>query len=92
MIPMDIFPSVADAIVDFTDNVTNDPDSNLICMVAHLQPKSEIVIAALYANMAGVEKPPIFNRFLGFPEVFKSYKKITILELMNTTEQATGYQ
>ncbi|KXX73524.1 Bifunctional solanapyrone synthase [Madurella mycetomatis] len=91
MLPVDIMPAAADAFVEFTRNLADDPDSNLICMVAHLQPKPGIVIAALYANMAGVEKPPIFDKWLAFPELFASYKRTTILELMNTTEQATGY-
>lgn len=92
LLPRNIFPAAADAIVDFTDNVTSDPDSNLICMVAHLQPNQPTVIAALYANIAGKEKPPIFDKWLAFPEMFKSYKRTTMTELMVTTEQATGYQ
>ncbi|EMR66580.1 hypothetical protein MGN70_003062 [Eutypa lata] len=91
LLPRNIFPAAADAIVDFTDNVTSDPDSNLICMVAHLQPNQPTVIAALYANIAGKEKPPIFDKWLAFPEMFKSYKRTTMTELMVTTEQATGY-
>ncbi|KAK0629342.1 hypothetical protein B0T17DRAFT_490749 [Bombardia bombarda] len=92
MLPVDVVPAAADAFVEFTEKVADDPDSNLICMVAHLQPKPGIVIAALYANMAGVEKPSIFSKWLAFPELFASYKKTTILELMVTTEQATGYR
>lgn len=92
LLPRNIFSAATDAIVEFKDNVTSDPDSNLICMVAHLQPNQPSVIAALFANIAGKEKPPIFNKWLAFPEMFKSYKRTTMTELMATTEQATGYQ
>lgn len=76
---------------DFTKRLPDDPDTNLVCMLCHLTPKPVTVIAALYANMAGVERPPILDKWLAFPEVFKSYKKDSILGLLDTTEQATNY-
>jgi hypothetical protein len=50
--------------------------------------KSTTIVAALYANMAGVENPPILEKWLSFPELWKSYKKDNIVGLLNTTEQA----
>lgn len=91
MLPKDIFPEAAEAIVDFTKRVPDDPDTNLVCMLCHLTPKPVTVIAALYANMAGVEKPKILDKWLAFPETFKSYKKDSILGLLDTTEQAKNY-
>ncbi|KAK4641447.1 hypothetical protein QC761_501820 [Podospora bellae-mahoneyi] len=91
ILPPDIMPAAADAFVDFTSNLEKDPDSNLILMIAHLEPKPGTVIAGLYANVAGVEKPPIFDKFLTFPELFTTYKKTTLVECLNATAQGTGY-
>lgn len=91
MLPKEIFPQAAEAIVDFTKRVSDDPDTNLICMLCKLTPKPGTIVAALYANMAGVEKPPILEKWLAFPEIWKSYKKDTILGLLGTTEQEKNY-
>lgn len=91
MLSKDIFPEAAEAIVDFTKRVPEDPDTNLVCMLCHLTPQPVTVIAALYANMAGVEKPKILDKWLAFPETFSSYKKDSILGLLETTEQAKNY-
>lgn len=92
IMPKTVVPAAADALVEFTSKVQDDPDSNLICMLGHLSPQPMVVLASLYANMAGVEKPPIYNKFLEFPEIMTTYKKTTLLELMATTAQPSGYQ
>ncbi|KAI5926902.1 FAD-binding domain-containing protein [Camillea tinctor] len=91
MLPKEIFPEAAGAIVDFTKRVPGDPDTNLVCMLCKLTPEPVTIVAALYANMAGVEKPPILDKWLAFPEMWKSYKKDSILGLLDTTEQARNY-
>lgn len=91
MLPHKIFPQAAEAIVDFTKRVPNDPDTNLVCMLCKLEPRPGTIVAALYANMAGVEKPPILDKWLAFPEMWTSYKKDDILGLLETTEQAKKY-
>lgn len=91
MLPHKIFPQAAEAIVDFTKRVPNDPDTNLVCMLCKLEPRPGTIVAALYANMAGVEKPPILDKWLAFPEMWTSYKKNDILGLLETTEQAKKY-
>ncbi len=92
MLPKAIFPEAAEAIVDFTKRVPDDPDTNLVCMLCKLTPKPVTIVAALYVNMAGVENPPILDKWLAFPETWKSYKKDSILGLLETTEQAKNYQ
>jgi hypothetical protein len=93
MIPSLVMPRAVHNFVDFTNNIQYDPDSNLIFMLGHLSSAQEpnVVIATLYANMAGVEKPPIFERFLAFPEALTTYKKTTITDLLTITAQPTGY-
>ncbi|KUJ07703.1 FAD-binding domain-containing protein [Mollisia scopiformis] len=91
ILPKEIFPKAAEAIVDFVNRVSDDPDTNLICMLCKITPKPVTIVAALYANMAGVERPPILDKWLAFPEVWKSYKKDSILGLLDTTEQAKNY-
>jgi len=85
------FPEAAKAIVDFTKRVSDDPDTNLVCMLCKLTPKPVTIVASLYVNMAGVEEPPILEKWLAFPEVWKSYKKDSMLGLLDTTEQARSY-
>ncbi|KAI0388467.1 FAD-binding domain-containing protein [Xylariaceae sp. FL0594] len=91
MLPKTIFPQAAEAIVDFTSRVTEDPDTNLVCMLCKLNPEPVTIVAALYANMAGVERPPILDKWLAFPEMWTSYKKDNIVGLLDTTEQAKNY-
>lgn len=91
MLPKEIFPQAAKAIVDFVKRVPDDPDTNLICMVCKLTPQPVTIVAALYANMAGVERPPILDKWLALPEIWKSYKKDSILGLLDNTQQAKNY-
>ena len=88
----EIFPKAAEAIADFVKRVPDDPDTNLICMLCKITPKPVTIVASLYANMAGVENPSILDKWLAFPETWKSYKKDSILGLLDTTEQARNYQ
>ncbi|KAK8062551.1 hypothetical protein PG997_014648 [Apiospora hydei] len=91
MLPHAIMPKAAEAIVDFVKRVPDDPDTNLVCMLCKLTPKPNTIVAALYANMAGVVEPPILDKWLAFPEIWKSHKEDTILGLLDTTEQAKQY-
>lgn len=87
----EVMEHAAEAVVDFTERVTDDPDTNLVCMLCKLTPKPVTIVAALYANMAGVEEPPILDKWLALPQTWKSYKKDTIVGLLDTTEQARDY-
>lgn len=89
--PKEIFPEAAEAVVDFVKRVPDDPDTNLIVMLCKLTPKPVTIIAALYVNIAGVEKPPILDRWLSFPETWSSYKQNSMLGILETTEQAKDY-
>jgi hypothetical protein len=71
MLPKEIFPEAVEAIVDFVKRVPGDSDTNLICMLCRLTLKLVTIVAALYANVAGVEKPPILDKWLAFPETWK---------------------
>lgn len=86
------FPEAAECIVDYIKKAPDDPDTNLVCMYGKLTPQPVTVVASLYANMAGVEKPPILDKFLAFPEIFKSYKRTSLVELLETTKQEKNYQ
>lgn len=87
-----IFPDAAEAIFDFSQRDSDDPDTNLVCMLFKLTPKPESVAAALYANIAGVENTPILDKWLAFPEMWESYKTDSILGLLKTTEPAKNCQ
>ncbi|KAK3997847.1 bifunctional solanapyrone synthase [Cladorrhinum sp. PSN332] len=92
IMPSNVMPSAAEAFVEFTQQVKEGPDSSLILMGTHMNTNpGAVVVAALYANMAGVERPPIFDKWLAFPQVFKSYAMTTLPELLSTTQQQTGF-
>ncbi|KAM7206074.1 hypothetical protein V8F20_002856 [Naviculisporaceae sp. PSN 640] len=69
-----------------------DPDTAIICIIANLEPGLPAVVASLCVNLAGVENPPILERWLKFPTLLDLFKKETsLLELMATTKQRPGY-
>ncbi|KAK4196329.1 hypothetical protein QBC40DRAFT_313788 [Triangularia verruculosa] len=80
-LPKDIAPQAVDAVVSFTNNVANDPDSNLVAMFTHMPDFKDIVVATLYANMAGIEKPAAYNQWLALPEIMTTVKNTTISEM-----------
>ncbi|KAG9252672.1 uncharacterized protein F5Z01DRAFT_222314 [Emericellopsis atlantica] len=74
-------PGAIEALLSFTDNVPNDIDSNLVTMFTYMPDFKDVVVATLYANMAGIEKPPAYEKWLALPEIMNTVKMTTISEM-----------
>lgn len=79
--PKQAIPSAIDALTTFTDNVPNDINSNLVSIFTYMPDFKDIVIATLYANMAGVEKPAAYEKWLALPEMASTVKMTTLTEM-----------
>jgi hypothetical protein len=79
--PKQAIPNAIEALSSFTDNVPNDIDSNLVAMFTRLPDFQDVVVATLYANMAGMEKPPAYDKWLALPEIVNTVKMTTISEM-----------
>ncbi|KAK4455182.1 hypothetical protein QBC34DRAFT_465219 [Podospora aff. communis PSN243] len=89
--PKDKIPSAIDAMVTFTDNVEKDPDSNLVCIFTYMPNFQDIVIATLYAQMAGVENAPAYEKWLGIPEMMDTVKMTSISDMAFEYNIPSGY-
>lgn len=91
-IPKQAVPSAIDAIVSFTDNVEKDVNSNLVCIITYMPDFKDIVIAALYAQVAGVEKAPAYEKWLALPEIMNTIKTTSVAEMAAEYNIPAGYQ
>ncbi|KAF4962282.1 hypothetical protein FSARC_9635 [Fusarium sarcochroum] len=79
--PKQVIPGAIEALSGFTDTVANDINSNLVCIFTHMPDFKDIVVATLYANMEGVEKPKVYEKWLALPEIMSTVKDTTISEM-----------
>ncbi|KAK3307410.1 uncharacterized protein B0T15DRAFT_492889 [Chaetomium strumarium] len=79
--PKQVIPAAIEATTSFTDNIVNDPDSNLVVIFTHMPDFKDIVVATLYANMVGIEKPPAYSKWLALPEILNTVKMTSISEM-----------
>ncbi|KAK3295294.1 uncharacterized protein B0H64DRAFT_322350 [Chaetomium fimeti] len=79
--PKEAIPKAIEAVTSFTENVANDPDSNLVAMCTHLPDFKDVVVATLYANVAGIEKPPAYEKLLALPEIHNTVKMTSVSEM-----------
>ncbi|KAI6784826.1 uncharacterized protein J7T54_007919 [Emericellopsis cladophorae] len=64
---MTFFPKQAisgaiEVLSSFTDNVPKYINSNLVTIFTHMPDFKDIVVATLYANLAGIKKPPAYKK------------------------------
>ncbi|KAK4113194.1 FAD-binding domain-containing protein [Canariomyces notabilis] len=77
------------ALVAFTDRVQEDVESNLLCFYTYMgcrvltlswQPEfKDVVIAAAFVQVAGVENAPAYNDWQQLPSIMTTCKKTTLL-------------
>ncbi|KAG7417235.1 hypothetical protein LZL87_007037 [Fusarium oxysporum] len=79
--PKQVIPGAIEALSAFTDNVPNDIHSNLVTIFTHMPDFKDIVVATLYANMEGIEKPPAYEKWLALPEILNTVKNTTLTEM-----------
>ncbi|PSR80435.1 hypothetical protein BD289DRAFT_508080 [Coniella lustricola] len=75
------------ALTEFTDNVPQDVDSNLLCFFTYM----EIVVAGALINIAGVATAPAYKKWLEMPTISSTCKMTTLPRLAMDYEQAQDY-
>lgn len=81
VLPKQAIPAAIEAFTSFTENIANDPDSNLITLISHAADLKDVVIGTLYANVAGIERPPAYDKWLALPELFNQLKMTSVKEM-----------
>lgn len=80
-----------DAVVAFTENTPNDPDSSVICLFQHTPRFKDITITLIYTNVAGIERPPAYDQWLALPEIVNKTKMTSMAEMATDYGIAAGY-
>jgi hypothetical protein len=90
--PKQTIPGAIEALSDFIGKVPNDVDSNLVCIFTYMPDFKDIVIAALYAQLRGVEKAPAYEKWLALPEIMSTVKMTSVSEMAFEYNIPTHYQ
>lgn len=75
-------PGAIDAVTCFTTDLANNPDDNLMCIFTYLPRFKQIMVVAICANMAGVEKAPAYDKWLTLPNLIGDTMKLTTVRDM----------
>ncbi|KAI1094302.1 hypothetical protein F5B19DRAFT_490727 [Rostrohypoxylon terebratum] len=82
---------VITALTGFTDNAHADPDSHLLLFFTYLGAYvKDVVIVSAYAQLAGVERPPAYEKFLALPATMDTIKLTRITGLVDEYDIAPG--
>ncbi|KAK4224102.1 hypothetical protein QBC38DRAFT_515700 [Podospora fimiseda] len=75
-------PTAIENLVSFTEDLEKgDRDNNLIVIFGHQPDFKDVVIATLYVNVAGKEKPIEFKKWLEMPEIMSMVKMTSLKEM-----------
>ncbi|KXJ90076.1 hypothetical protein Micbo1qcDRAFT_136211 [Microdochium bolleyi] len=80
-LPKATTPTAIDALVNFTADIAGDDGSNLVCIFTYMPTFKDVVVATLYANVDGVEAPPIYKKWLEIPRVMDMIKMTSIKDM-----------
>ncbi|KAK3988855.1 hypothetical protein QBC44DRAFT_370683 [Cladorrhinum sp. PSN332] len=76
-----LIPTAIESIVEFTDEIEKDKDNNLVVIFSHQPDFKDVVIATLYVNVVGQEKPAAFKKWLEMPEIMSMVKMTNLKEM-----------
>jgi len=88
----DVIPAALEATYNFTNNVPDDVNSNLVCLLTYLPDFKDLVVASFYANVAGVVEPPIYKEWLEIPKMMSMVKMTSISEMTFEYNTPAQYQ
>ncbi|KAI1442043.1 FAD-binding domain-containing protein [Annulohypoxylon stygium] len=77
--PKHVTPDAITALVRFTDNAHEDPDSHLLFFFTYL----DIVIVSAYVQLEGVERAPAYGQFLAQPATMDTTKLTRVAEVVD---------
>ncbi|KAI0967871.1 hypothetical protein F4678DRAFT_482894 [Xylaria arbuscula] len=85
--PKKATPDAILALESFTNDVSKDVDSNLLCLFTYL----DIVVLGALIQIAGVENAPAYEKWLQMPTISSTCKKTTVPQVVMDFEQAQNY-
>lgn len=89
--PMETMSAVAEALANFTEKSSDDPDSNLNLTVGHMPKAGGSAIVAICTNIAGMENPPIYEELSKLPDIYNNLKVATMQEIISYPSMPTHY-
>lgn len=92
MLPSQVIPQAAEALVDFTSRVHEDVDSNLLCMIEYRPEMKQTAIRAYLVQVAGVENAPAYAKWLELPSTHKYFSTYSFAEASGNRSMPDGYQ
>ncbi|KAI1375604.1 hypothetical protein F4677DRAFT_421859 [Hypoxylon crocopeplum] len=84
--PKQVTPAAAQALTEFTDSMHKDVDSNLLCFFAYTPQFKDVGIAAMYVQVAGVEKAPAYEKWLELPSILSTCQTTTVPDLVSAPQ------
>lgn len=92
MMPPESISQAAEALVDFTNRVDEDVDSNLLCMIEYRPGAEQIALRSYLVQTAGVEMAPAYSKWLEVPSNYKYFAKYSYAEAGGNRSMPDGYQ
>ncbi|PQE19482.1 6-Hydroxy-D-Nicotine Oxidase protein [Rutstroemia sp. NJR-2017a WRK4] len=80
--PKQVIPGAIEALVDFTDNIPKDLDSNLLCFFTYPEFKDTLVVAG-YVQTAGIENAPAYEKWLALPSINTTCQMTSVSDVVN---------
>lgn len=87
----DQITAAIEGVKEFTDRVEEDVHNNLVCIFTYMPDFKEVVVATLYANVKGVEKPRAYEKWFGMKEMMSMVKMTSVKEMAFEHNIPAGY-
>ncbi|KAK4184564.1 hypothetical protein QBC35DRAFT_48231 [Podospora australis] len=93
LMPWDTREVAADALVDFTGGIKGEGnrDGNLLVFYMYRPEIPQNTVLAVFAQMAGAENAPAYEKFLGMPCLHTDVKKKSLADMVGENTMPTGY-
>ncbi|KAF2993291.1 hypothetical protein E8E14_000570 [Neopestalotiopsis sp. 37M] len=87
----DVTPQAIKCLVNFTDRIETDPDSNLLCFFTYAKEFNDTVVCTVLGNVAG-KISPAFDEWRALPILQTTCKTTTVLDMLTECSVAPqGY-
>ncbi|KAG8163055.1 hypothetical protein KVR01_007533 [Diaporthe batatas] len=91
MMSPETIPQAAEALVDFTSRVHEDPDSSLMCMVEYRPESRQVALRAYLVQTAGVENAPAYSKWLQLPSTHQFFARYSFAQASGNRSMPDGY-
>ncbi|KAK5993998.1 FAD-dependent monooxygenase sdcF [Cladobotryum mycophilum] len=89
--PLETVQAGAEALVEFTANSANDPDTTVQFIVGHMPRFGGTVAGNSCSNVANIENPPSLQKTIALPEIMNNFKSTTMQELLTYSALPPNY-